>query len=120
GVSCTSADFCVAVGNYSTYEDAHVPSGSFAETWDGKQWTLTPDPVSSSMSGVSCYDSTHCFAAGFYGHPSVELWNGSNWTVIPTPTAVGGHEILPVDGHGVARWRTGELPAGGHQICLSD
>src|ERR1019366_4685998 len=33
---------------------------------------------------------------------------------------VSGHEILPVDGHEVARWRPRELPAGGHQICFSD
>jgi len=28
----------------------------------------------------------------------------------PAEMAVGGHEILPVDGHGVARWRTSDLP----------
>jgi len=31
--------------------------------------------------------------------------------------AVGGREILPVDGQEPARWRTGELPSGGRRIC---
>ena len=30
---------------------------------------------------------------------------------------VGGHEILPVGGHGTARWWPRELPTGGQQIC---
>jgi hypothetical protein len=29
---------------------------------------------------------------------------------------VGGREILPVDGHGVPRWRPGLFPGGGHEI----
>ena len=45
-------------------------------------------------------------------HPHQQItWSG---------TSVSGHDILPVDGHGSARWRSRELPAGGHQFCFSD
>jgi len=33
--------------------------------------------------------------------------------------SVGGHEILRVDGHESARWRSRERRGGGHQICVA-
>ena len=42
-----------------------------------------------------------------------------DYLVVVTPqsgTAVGGREILPVDGHGVPRWRPGLFPGGGHEF----
>ena len=37
----------------------------------------------------------------------------------PVSATVGGHEILRVDGHGSARWRSREPRGGGHRICAA-
>jgi hypothetical protein len=56
GVSCPSASFCVAVGNY---QSGFFPAG-IVQTWDGQRWTSQSFPVPSDdssglqLTGVSC------------------------------------------------------------------
>lgn len=67
-VSCTSAEACIAVGDFV---DASPKNVTLAESWNGKEWSIqtTANPVGSTFAalwGVSCITSTSCFAGGFY------------------------------------------------------
>ena len=71
GVSCASARFCMAVGDYSSGAGAR-PSPAFrdrtlAEAWDGSRWRIvhTASPASrSALRGVSCTSPRACVAVG--------------------------------------------------------
>jgi hypothetical protein len=74
-VSCTSAGFCVAVGERVSKEtmlgEIHFSSEerTLAEIWNGSEWTVkaTTDPEGakwSSLAAVSCSSSTACAAVG--------------------------------------------------------
>lgn len=102
GVSCTSAAFCEAVGNWS--------NGGFeytlVETWNGVNWVVTPSPnpsaVVNSLMGVSCGSPNLCEASGRYTggrlYPStlVENWNGVVWGVAGTAN-VGPYDNVLTD-----------------------
>jgi hypothetical protein len=90
-VSCTSAAFCVGVGEYGTNSGGSV----LADSWNGRAWTrMTAAPPASSkndaaLTGVSCTSAKNCVAVGagtgVSGRPNgltgfAELWNGSKWT----------------------------------------
>jgi hypothetical protein len=77
GVSCVSADACMAVGYYF----AIGPYGTLAESWNGTRWSIVPDPNSGGLFGVSCVPADYCMAAG----PSMQSWNGTSWSVVPSP-----------------------------------
>ncbi len=69
GVSCTSASFCSAVGQYqSSNLSTFGALQTLVEVWDGTAWTLrsTPNPssVQDLLSGVSCGSSQECTAVG--------------------------------------------------------
>jgi hypothetical protein len=97
GVSCPSANFCAAVGNY---QPGSVQAG-MAETWNGQQWTWqsfpTPDDSFGwQLTGVSCTSARFCEAVGGYSDVDTGLndtfaatWNGTSWslqsTVNPDP-----------------------------------
>ncbi len=97
GVSCPSAGFCVAVGNYQS----GFTQAGMAETWNGQQWTWQsfPTPAGSSgwqLTGVSCTSPRFCEAVGGYSDVDTGLndtfaarWNGTSWslqsTVNPDP-----------------------------------
>jgi hypothetical protein len=88
GVSCRSANACIAVGSY---RNSAGKSFTLAEVWNGIEWTLSspPNPASakdSYLNGISC-TSTSCTAVGDYQKgagtatfPLVEQWNGGTWT----------------------------------------
>lgn len=90
-VSCTAADACEAVGQYSTGEgDGYM---TLAEVWNGTTWSLqsTPDPGGtddSQLDAVSCTAANECEAVG---HSQVnfetlaEAWNGKSWQLQSTP-----------------------------------
>ena len=93
GVSCTSASFCMAVGDYV---DSSGVTQTLAEKWNGTTWSLVTSPNSSStqanvLSGARCTSSTVCFAVGDYvnaaGHAQtlIEKWNGATWTRMTSP-----------------------------------
>lgn len=93
GVSCTSANACIAVGYYS----ARVAVGtSFAERWDGQHWTLRrlPSPAGATHTyayGIACLSSKACTAVGQFTTASntestlAEHWDGTRWTIQHTP-----------------------------------
>jgi len=102
GVSCTSATACTAVGYYES-------SGgvlSFAERWDGTQWTLqsTPNPAGAKATyptAVSCTAPLRCGMAGSYENSSgVEVpfaasWSSGGWSLQTMPAPAGGKGIEP-------------------------
>jgi hypothetical protein len=85
GVSCRSAQACMAVG------------GGLAEAWNGGIWTIkhVPNPGGATdvfLDSVSCGSARACVAVGSYftgqfapEMPLAEVWNGKTWTVKTTP-----------------------------------
>lgn len=93
GVSCVTADYCVAIGD--AYDSASNSAGGFTETWDGHGWTYTSGPGGAvEASGLSCTAPGYCAAAGTqdagdaagYG----QLLHGTHWTgpVMPWPGGI--------------------------------
>jgi hypothetical protein len=87
-VSCKSATYCVAVGS----DGFNTGVRPFAQTWNGKTWTLTLMPESASAVGVfassvSCAAARKCVAAGAAStaggdfRPLVETLAGTKWTI---------------------------------------
>jgi hypothetical protein len=88
-VSCTSATFCMAAGEYATSSGG----ATLAERWNGKTWSVvaSPNPASSTFSrlyGVSCTSPSNCIAVGSQYNATtkvaktlVELWNGKKWSI---------------------------------------
>jgi hypothetical protein len=87
GVSCTSATFCLAVGD--SFTPGHdVP---LAEAWNGTSWSIqqVPSPPGGgAFRGVSCASASTCVAVGgFSGTAFAGEWNGTSWSVqqVPSP-----------------------------------
>lgn len=84
-VSCTAADFCVAVG----YEDTARDSLPVVLQWDGSSWMPMATPTIRAnvyLRGVSCSSEDHCVAVGTTGKRAVaEQWDGSSWKVLSVP-----------------------------------
>jgi Cutinase len=71
GVSCPSASYCVAVGEYSAAASGGSSSSQVMGlllTWAGGSWTATqaPAPAGITMTGVSCPSTSYCVAVGWY------------------------------------------------------
>jgi hypothetical protein len=89
GVSCASAQACLAAGNVII--NGH--NNAFSELWNGKNWTIpaTPRPTGTTyslLSGVSCLSATSCTAVGNYqvnnsskSRTLAEAWNGKSWAI---------------------------------------
>jgi len=81
GVSCVTAAFCAAVGEYGP-ADAAEP---VTEIWNGSTWSVAPSPQKLDDAGlvsVSCVSTTACTAVGFqYQETVVESWNGHRWSL---------------------------------------
>jgi hypothetical protein len=82
GVSCVSADRCIAVGDTMGF-------GGISEVWDGADWTAQPVPHladgSGALTAVSCTTETSCVAVGHDPDVSdsvADHWNGRRWAVI--------------------------------------
>jgi hypothetical protein len=105
-VSCTDADFCVAVGSHAVA----VGSDPLVEAWDGSAWSIQAAPapagaVSSALVGVSCRSQKACVAVGEYFSSAAavpaafaERWNGAGWAAqaIATPARVSGLQLSGV------------------------
>ena len=91
GVSCLTAAWCVAVGDYKGY--------TLVESWNGLVWSSVPSPSpglnGNTLIGVSCVSAGFCMAVGVYrvGGPGsqyqetktlAEVWNGISWVITPT------------------------------------
>jgi hypothetical protein len=101
GVSCSSADACMAVGGYS--KPSNRGGLTLAEIWNGKTWTIrtsrnSPTSTGSSLEGVSCRSAHACMAVGEYFTNSgsgglAKGWNGKIWTIEPIPNPGGATGI---------------------------
>jgi hypothetical protein len=103
-VRCSSANDCIAVGDYGTTSASGVLRNQ-ALRWNGKKWSLvnTPNPGGTKPGGLNevfalgCGATDNCWGAGSYGStnpPGKNLnemlhWNGSKWTKTATPNPDG-------------------------------
>ena len=83
GVSCATADVCIAVGSHPVPTVGSLP---LLAEWNGSGWASQRAPlVRGSMDGVSCATTSACTAVGIAeggtGKPLIERWNGSTWSV---------------------------------------
>jgi hypothetical protein len=89
-VSCAGPSFCQAVGRLN-----NVRNQNLIESWNGTQWTLTPNTpqtstsLSQGLSGVDCFSATTCTAVGAASATSgpspatlVLQWNGTAWSIV--------------------------------------
>jgi hypothetical protein len=101
GVSCVSASYCMAVGDYLSYYEQMA-----SKLWNGIRWVeypmATPEHAREVIVlNVSCASKEWCVAVGFYsaedsegnqeGLPLIEHWDGSQWTVDPVTVPEGAH-----------------------------
>lgn len=86
GISCTTASFCVAVGNY---QPGSPRSQVLVEMWNGTSWSVVaapnPSPTDDFLTGVTCMTTTACIAVGDtesagWTSAFIKSWNGSTWT----------------------------------------
>jgi hypothetical protein len=80
-VSCTSENFCMAVG-YSGDTEPDPTYESLVEIWNGTAWSVETSPDLGELTGVSCLSSSDCTAVG---SDELETWNGTAWNVQSTP-----------------------------------
>ncbi|MGO9873058.1 MAG: hypothetical protein ACLPVY_04590 [Acidimicrobiia bacterium] len=91
-VSCTSANFCLAVG-------------TAVEQWNGKTWSVVGSPSSPGqpyeLEGVSCASRSDCAAVGYFSSPTdgewlpwFENWNGKRWSSVDIPDPAGSDPQL--------------------------
>jgi hypothetical protein len=103
GVSCASANSCVAVG---TTSDASSTTVALADRWNGASWTIVPTPPVPDapftvLSAVSCSAASACTAVvsttapGFgtvaerWNGSASELWNGTSWALQSSADVAG-------------------------------
>lgn len=96
GVSCKSANACVAVGLYLNSSDTGF---GLAETWNGKAWAAStlPSPKGSvgiELNGVSCATAKSCVAVGedltSTGSLALaESLSGGTWKAATPPVPAG-------------------------------
>jgi hypothetical protein len=96
GISCTSSEACMAVGQYITNSKEGPSTLPLIYRWNGTGWsslTISPPPGSAwvAFSAVSCTSSGWCMAVGNhapqekyqeYNHPLAAEWNGTTWTTV--------------------------------------
>ena len=104
-VSCTSAAFCVAGGNYS---DIDGGTQAFASAFNGTSWSdvelagALNTANLGTVNAVSCVSQTFCFAVGSYKNATsqqafVARFDGAQWLADTVATAlnVGRSPAIP-------------------------
>jgi hypothetical protein len=98
-ISCTSAQFCEAVGSYNTSGGETL---GLAAQWNGTSWSLQriPHPSGATlvrMGAVSCASPSFCEAggsvAGFNTSTFAEQWNGTSWHLQALPGTAGAGAV---------------------------
>lgn len=99
GISCSFADDCLAVGQYSFLmsetPNYYLPH-SLAQHWTGSSWedVSAPHPsgaLESYLTAVSCAVSETCVTLGYYRETGGSMtqfsagWNGETWTTASVP-----------------------------------
>jgi hypothetical protein len=97
GVSCRSANACIAVGAREWAAVCACPTDEgnpLAESWNGTKWKLLTPAKPNTLArfyGVSCSATTACTAVGGgNSHAALaQRWNGTSWTSqsVPVPTS---------------------------------
>jgi len=121
GISCTSANECMAVG---TYLGPHPGAGSghfygsWTEQWNGKTWTelavTRPSEFQDGFLSVSCTSPESCTAVGSFEIKrtrwvsETEVWNGKAWQPARTPEEYSESEN-----------ETRGVSCGGESFCAS-
>lgn len=107
-MSCTSASFCLAVGDYTYGAGAAMPGPAFrdrilAEEWTGRTWRMLPAVNvgrRDELTAVSCTAPARCTAVGTSAQqfPLAEQWNGSSWRIehVAVPGALGYTQLSAV------------------------
>ncbi len=89
GVSCTAATSCIAVGaSFDT--SGGLPTGTFAERWNGTGWKLQRTPTQHTaggiLVGVWCTSPAACIATGSTNAGTLaERLSGTTWKIQRTP-----------------------------------
>lgn len=86
-VSCPSASYCLAVGNY---QSTSLYRAGLLLSWSGGKWTAAaaPGPADSFLTGVSCPSPSYCVAVGEspdYSEGVLLTWSGGTWTSAQAP-----------------------------------
>jgi hypothetical protein len=100
GVSCTSADSCIAVGGYNNGSQHGL---TLAERWNGTSWRIQRTPnlgTNPTFTAISCTSERACTAVGHHDNgadnsvPLAEQWNGKRWRVQTVPNPGGDYTTL--------------------------
>lgn len=84
GVSCKSANWCMAVGWWTI-----DPDNALAMLWNGSTWTQETVPNTNStddnqLNSISCVSTSFCIAVGFTSGNDqlIDRWNGTTWSIV--------------------------------------
>jgi len=94
-ISCTSATYCIAVGEFSTKAWART----LVEYWNGSKWSImaSPNPPGqtfATLADVSCTAGAGCIAVGGYSTNAwsrtlIERLSGGRWSLVHSPNPPG-------------------------------
>lgn len=95
-VSCVSASWCVAVGNYRLEDQnqSFLADKTLIEMWDGSTWSVATSAdtadLGNYLGSVSCVSTSFCIAVGHYwtggtDQTLIEMWDGSTWSIMTSP-----------------------------------
>jgi hypothetical protein len=96
GVSCTTADACMAVGGWNS--NTSFTAGALSEVWSGGTWQLKslpslPNATFTLPDPVSCSAADACTAVGAWfsrtgGGAFADSWNGKGWVREQVPASL--------------------------------
>jgi hypothetical protein len=98
GVSCVSAQVCVAVGSAQAVGSSQIRA--LVETWNGHRWSsrLLPDAGRGGLGGVSCSSASACTAVGGTQKRTLaERWNGHRWRIESTLNPSGTKDWFDIN-----------------------
>jgi hypothetical protein len=92
GVTCPTPSDCTGVG--ASFDTSGNPTGTFAERWNGTNWTTQHTPTQHTPGGflasVWCASATACLATGSTNAGTLaERLSGTTWSVLPTTNPPG-------------------------------
>jgi hypothetical protein len=112
GVTAISSNNAWAVGIYGGPDSRPNPAGTLIEHWDGRQWSIVPNPTSlnggAALGGVAATSNNpsrpDIWAIGDIRHGTsnpppqglIERWNGRQWNIVPSPTSADGNSLLGI------------------------
>jgi subtilisin family serine protease len=101
GVSCSTATFCMAVGNYADGRNLPLSYRLSNGQWVPVAVPLPEGATEGELNEVHCVSSSSCVAVGYFLVPSeatlplVAKWNGSAWSLQEAATnPSGSHYVL--------------------------